>query len=299
MPQVADLEGVLADAGNGVCKRGTHRMRRRKSREPVGQAEADLVHRELREDQLHDPADVFLVKLVTAEKRNGSVIFFFELVCELDSTLARGIGRVENHGKGLIQPRERRRRRLLCLNVALARDPRDRAVGRYEHTDRRVVGDDAARSELCRLGKRHGRVRPGRSDHARRPRFLGSECLGNEKSDAVDHADAKPDPPVKRDPHRLVGDEFRLGRHDGSAARRLGHAVERAEAVSLACDVRQDRRLHEAADEGRFAASHGTDDTDINIATGPFGYFLINGMLGHKLTSDFVSQYPMTWIRRL
>ncbi|MNI42214.1 hypothetical protein D3C73_964950 [compost metagenome] len=78
------------------------------------------------------------------------------------------------------------------------------------------------------------------------------------------------------DLHRIIGYKFRFRRHDRFPSRTLWEFVDRANSVGFTCDIRQYHGLHESFNECRFSCANSSDNTQVNIPTGPFGDVLKN-----------------------
>ena len=219
------------------------------------------------QNQLQNVADVLRIQFKTTDKRHGHMIFCLQLIRQCDRAFRCGIGRIENHGKGLADGFQLLDDAFLCLHVAFARNLTDGTVGAHKHTYGSVLVDDLFGSHFRRFHKGDRLFSPWGAHHARLAVFNRSQRLGNDVTDAVHHFDAHRHAAVKMDLHRLVGDKLGFGSHDRLARGALRHFVSCPLSRIGIADVGKHHCFHESLNESGFSASHGPHHSHINIAS--------------------------------
>lgn len=170
---------------------------------------------------------------------------------------------------------------LLGVQIAFPRDLGDAAVGGDHQAHGGVFPDDLAGAGLGSQVKGHSVVEPGAFDQARGVVLLVAERPVHHITHAVHQPGAETAPARKLHIHRLFGDKFRLGGHNGAAGRRLGQLVGGAGPLGVVFDVGQKHQLGKPFDQGAFSGAHRSHHADIDITAGALGNVLVNLFLRH------------------
>ncbi|MNI02353.1 hypothetical protein D3C73_552230 [compost metagenome] len=109
--------------------------------------------------------------------------------------------------------------------------------------------NNLAGANLRRFLERDRLLKPRGGNHAGTILVLVAFGTFNRVPHTVDQPDIDLQPFCHLDLHRIVRHKFRLCRHDGFTCRALRKLINRSYPVSLARNVRQDDRFHEAFDE--------------------------------------------------
>jgi len=134
-----------------------------------------------------------------------------------------------------------------------------------------MLGYNLSRADLSRLFKGNIIIKPRGADHPRHIVFHVAGSAPHHIAYAIHHPDPDLRPFLQRKYSRFIGDEFRLGGHDGGPCSALGQFVRKPRFFMLIRHTRQHQHIHKAFDEGGFACAHRPNHANINIAICPLG----------------------------
>ena len=278
VPDAPHTLGALPDGGiqavfDGVVPgQGVH---------PGGEEEVQLLHRELVQHPLDDVGDRVLLQLQAVDAHTRHVVPAGDVRPDGLGPLGPGLGGVEYHQEGLAQLLQLADDPLLRLQVVLPGDVGDGAVGGYHDADGGVLGNDLPGANLGGLGHGDGLGEPGGGHHPGGVVLQGAHRTGHQVAHAVDEPHLEGGPAVHGDLHRLLGDEFGLGGHDGAARAALGQFILGPLPAVDVLDARDDHGLHEPLNERGFSSPHRPHHADIDISLGSQGDILIELALFH------------------
>ncbi len=233
---------------------------------PTRHIDVKHTQRELQKHAFQKFAHVLSSHLLNVFEHYGYAVFVGKRVSQSYRLAVLRMLGIEKQYKRLVKFFHLSDNSLFCAEVALSRQIKYRAVGRYQHAYRRMVGDDLACAVFSRLRKRHFFVAP-RSIHQSVgiPFFKTLRAL-KRITDAIHKPELCSAARRKFYVNASVRHKLRLGRHNSLAVRRLRQFVDYALLVIIVLQIRQDHRLHKFCNKSRLSASHRSNDSDINIS---------------------------------
>ena len=189
--------------------------------------------------------------------------------------LSAGVGGVDQHQIGLARGLHIGNGPALGLDIVLPGNVGDGAVGGHDNPDGAVLLHDLLCAQLGGLLHGQGLRIPGRGDHPGLSLLLRPQGSGDQIAHRVDEPYRQLGRPVRRDGHRVLGDELGLGCHNGPAGPALGQLIPGPLPLVHVFNMGDDQGLHHPFDKGGLARADRSHHADINIPAGALGHIPI------------------------
>ena len=256
----------------------------RQDLQPFGDRKPDLRHGEFLQDRGKDTGDVLFFQLLAVHGHHADPVFLRQLPCRAGGRFGVRFFAVQKHDKRLSQLFQLMDGLLLRRYVRFPGDFPERAVGRHNDADRRMVGDDLLCAQLCRLGERDFVIEPGRLYQTLLVVFDVAGCAFYHIADAVDQAYLGLQAVLQPYDSRFLGHKLGLRGHDRLAGRTLRQLIPRALHAVNVLHIRQNHQIDEALYKRRFSCAHRPHDSDIDFAAAPDFNVFVYMIWFHKKT---------------
>ena len=165
---------------------------------------------------------------------------------------------------------------MLRFQIILSGNIGDSAVGGHHNTDGAVSVHDLFRPQLCCFRHWDFMIIPWGGHHSGDTFLLSPHRATHHVANGIDHTNTQLCRSVRRNFHRFLRYELRLGSHDGLTAAALGQFVTGSLLAIWVFNAGNDQFFHDSLDQGGFSGSHRPHNTDVDITAGSCGNVLIN-----------------------